>query len=263
MTYLQLVCLAENVRTRRDDIASLVEFFDSDLRRSLTALQFWAESGGSCQPIRKPYENKASLQQNGASVEDNTKTQDIDSQDSQDEQEFTALRHPGVTSHIESATESQNSEDDFELPKVKINRKTRLLTFDDESSLDSLPSTAATPQKCKQTLLAAKPETSDNGGSQDEACKDVGTCSDLKLGQCVAVHDGVFDFQLNVHDVGKVLCAPDLHQVRDLESSSFCSFFFACTSVVTSFQYIARSLTFIYDYSCCYLCAAAFIYIYC
>ena len=53
------------MRTSRDDITSLVEYCDSDLRQSLTMLQFWAESGGSCQPIIKPYDKKSPAKANG------------------------------------------------------------------------------------------------------------------------------------------------------------------------------------------------------
>ncbi|XP_070580263.1 ATPase family AAA domain-containing protein 5-like isoform X2 [Ptychodera flava] len=44
-TNLQLICLAEDIRTDRDDIERLVELHNCDIRQCLLNLQFWAESG--------------------------------------------------------------------------------------------------------------------------------------------------------------------------------------------------------------------------
>ena len=49
-TYLQLVCLAENVRTDHAEMTSLAQLYNCDLRRLLLALQCWVETGGSAHP---------------------------------------------------------------------------------------------------------------------------------------------------------------------------------------------------------------------
>uniref|UniRef100_A0A8C4SZY4 Uncharacterized protein n=1 Tax=Erpetoichthys calabaricus TaxID=27687 RepID=A0A8C4SZY4_ERPCA len=46
-TYLQLVCLAENLKTNVKDCASLLAWNNCDIRQSLLHLQFWIRSGGS------------------------------------------------------------------------------------------------------------------------------------------------------------------------------------------------------------------------
>ena len=147
---------------------------------------------------------------------DAAQTHDVDSQDSQDETEFTSLRRPHVTSRLAggSTTESQNSEDDFDMPKVKVNRRTRLMLFDDESSLDSLPSTIGTPNKNASFLqIGIKPEVSDNKDQQDNTGNRDGSCVDLQAEKCVAVHQGVFDVPLNVADVQKTCVASNVSQV--------------------------------------------------
>ncbi|XP_041830983.1 ATPase family AAA domain-containing protein 5 isoform X2 [Melanotaenia boesemani] len=45
-SYLQLLCLAENVRTNPSDVASLLRLNGCDIRQSLLQLQFWARSAG-------------------------------------------------------------------------------------------------------------------------------------------------------------------------------------------------------------------------
>ncbi|MBN3314268.1 ATAD5 protein, partial [Atractosteus spatula] len=45
-SYLQLLCLAENVRTDARDFSSLLSLNKCDIRRSLLHLQFWVRSGG-------------------------------------------------------------------------------------------------------------------------------------------------------------------------------------------------------------------------
>ncbi|XP_013411401.1 ATPase family AAA domain-containing protein 5 isoform X2 [Lingula anatina] len=45
-SYLQVMCLAENLRTDYSDIYSLVELYHGDIRQTILALQFWLTSGG-------------------------------------------------------------------------------------------------------------------------------------------------------------------------------------------------------------------------
>ncbi|XP_051996027.1 ATPase family AAA domain-containing protein 5-like [Xyrauchen texanus] len=52
-SYLQLLCLAENLRTDIKDVSSLLEWNRCDIRQSLLHLQFWACSGGG-QQVQRP-----------------------------------------------------------------------------------------------------------------------------------------------------------------------------------------------------------------
>ncbi|XP_051572151.1 ATPase family AAA domain-containing protein 5 [Myxocyprinus asiaticus] len=52
-SYLQLLCLAENMRTDVKDVSSLLEWNRCDIRQSLLHLQFWACSGGG-QQVQRP-----------------------------------------------------------------------------------------------------------------------------------------------------------------------------------------------------------------
>ncbi|KAJ8264082.1 hypothetical protein GJAV_G00144890 [Gymnothorax javanicus] len=51
-SYLQLLCLAENVRTEAQDLSSLLCWNSCDIRRTLLHLQFWVRSGGRPGPPR-------------------------------------------------------------------------------------------------------------------------------------------------------------------------------------------------------------------
>ena len=52
-TYLQLVLLAENLRSCFNDVLSLVEMCKGDIRRCVLMLQYWAESGGAVFPVQQ------------------------------------------------------------------------------------------------------------------------------------------------------------------------------------------------------------------
>ncbi|XP_077184850.1 ATPase family AAA domain-containing protein 5 [Paroedura picta] len=45
-SYLQVLCLAENLRTEIDDLAALLTTNNGDIRQSILHLQFWVRSGG-------------------------------------------------------------------------------------------------------------------------------------------------------------------------------------------------------------------------
>uniref|UniRef100_A0A8C0IM61 ATPase family AAA domain containing 5 n=1 Tax=Chelonoidis abingdonii TaxID=106734 RepID=A0A8C0IM61_CHEAB len=47
-TYLQVLCLAENLRTDLKDFATLLTTNNCDIRQSVLYLQFWVRSGGGC-----------------------------------------------------------------------------------------------------------------------------------------------------------------------------------------------------------------------
>ncbi|NWV14401.1 ATAD5 protein, partial [Ptilonorhynchus violaceus] len=48
VSYLQALCLAENVRTDEKDLAALLTTNNCDIRQSVLYLQFWVRSGGGC-----------------------------------------------------------------------------------------------------------------------------------------------------------------------------------------------------------------------
>ncbi|KAM4890455.1 ATPase family AAA domain-containing protein 5 [Sylvia borin] len=48
VSYLQALCLAENLRTDGTDLAALLATTGCDIRHSVLCLQFWARSGGGC-----------------------------------------------------------------------------------------------------------------------------------------------------------------------------------------------------------------------
>ncbi|NXQ40248.1 ATAD5 protein, partial [Catharus fuscescens] len=48
VSYLQTLCLAENLRTDVKDLAALLTTNNCDIRQSLLYLQFWVRSGGGC-----------------------------------------------------------------------------------------------------------------------------------------------------------------------------------------------------------------------
>lgn len=45
-SYLQVLCLAENLRTDVRDFAALLTVNNCDIRQSILYLQFWVQSGG-------------------------------------------------------------------------------------------------------------------------------------------------------------------------------------------------------------------------
>ncbi|NWH59478.1 ATAD5 protein, partial [Geococcyx californianus] len=47
-SYLQVLCLAENLRTDVKDLAALLAMNNCDIRQSVLYLQFWVRSGGGC-----------------------------------------------------------------------------------------------------------------------------------------------------------------------------------------------------------------------
>ncbi|XP_068065795.1 ATPase family AAA domain-containing protein 5 [Anomalospiza imberbis] len=48
VSYLQALCLAENLRTDEKDLAALLTTNNCDIRQSVLYLQFWVRSGGGC-----------------------------------------------------------------------------------------------------------------------------------------------------------------------------------------------------------------------
>ncbi|XP_076865224.1 ATPase family AAA domain-containing protein 5 isoform X2 [Brachyhypopomus gauderio] len=69
-TYLQLLCLAENIRTDTQDLVALLRWNGCDIRQSLLHLQFWARSGGGHQvPPHSSLAEAPECKQKGGAVE--------------------------------------------------------------------------------------------------------------------------------------------------------------------------------------------------
>ncbi|XP_007886610.2 ATPase family AAA domain-containing protein 5 isoform X1 [Callorhinchus milii] len=56
-SYLQLLCLAENMRTDAKDLSALLALNKSDIRRSMLHLQYWVRSGGARLPTADSQDN--------------------------------------------------------------------------------------------------------------------------------------------------------------------------------------------------------------
>ncbi|NXU84027.1 ATAD5 protein, partial [Xiphorhynchus elegans] len=52
-SYLQTLCLAENLRTEGKDLAALLTTNNCDIRKSVLCLQFWVRSGGGCRKEKR------------------------------------------------------------------------------------------------------------------------------------------------------------------------------------------------------------------
>ncbi|KAB5530995.1 hypothetical protein PHYPO_G00135780 [Pangasianodon hypophthalmus] len=71
-SYLQLLCLVENVRTDTEDLSCLLHWNRCDIRQSLLHLQFWTRSGGGRQvprPILQPGSSECEIKNEAAKVE--------------------------------------------------------------------------------------------------------------------------------------------------------------------------------------------------
>lgn len=60
-SYLQLLCLAEDTRTRPSDVNSLLKLNSCDIRQSLLQLQFWARSAGGRPPTVPLVQNETEV----------------------------------------------------------------------------------------------------------------------------------------------------------------------------------------------------------
>ncbi|MED6266509.1 hypothetical protein CHARACLAT_002871 [Characodon lateralis] len=76
-SYLQLLCLAEDMRTRPSDVSSLVKLNGCDIRQSLLQLQFWARGAGgrlSSRPLMQTGQNETELKPETKEAADNSVT---------------------------------------------------------------------------------------------------------------------------------------------------------------------------------------------
>ena len=62
-SYLQLLCLAENMRTDARDVSSLLHLNGCDIRQSLLHLQFWSRSTGG-RKLSRPLPDSAPTGEN-------------------------------------------------------------------------------------------------------------------------------------------------------------------------------------------------------
>ncbi|CAH1793678.1 unnamed protein product [Owenia fusiformis] len=124
-SYLQTLSLAENFLVDNDALCSLVELNRGDIRKSILATQFWAESGGALTDNTQPYVPSAETHNAKIVVDENKEIEKVDD-------------------HLANTTEE--SDDDFQLaPRTR--RKPRNLKIMDESSCDNiLDSPVKTPQ---------------------------------------------------------------------------------------------------------------------
>ncbi|XP_067270535.1 ATPase family AAA domain-containing protein 5 [Pseudorasbora parva] len=76
-SYLQLLCLVENLRTDTKDVSCLLDWNSCDIRQSLLHLQFWACSGGG-QQVQRPFPS-SELKDNikGDILQQSIKAQDV------------------------------------------------------------------------------------------------------------------------------------------------------------------------------------------
>lgn len=128
------MCLAEGVRTESIDVASMVRVHNRDIRMSILSLQFWSESGAgvvrSQQEVVCPSVNPhPSSHPAHLFLDDNTTNSQSVSQ----------------SSLLMSVNNNKNDADDF-VVQPKLSKRRRFI-FDDESSLDSLPSTPVKSRK--------------------------------------------------------------------------------------------------------------------
>ncbi|CAG2239315.1 unnamed protein product [Mytilus edulis] len=119
--YLQLICLAESIRTNSEEIMTLVKVLSGDIRRCLLALQYWIESGGGTlqevQKIISPVKLKPLTV-----IED------------------TCSQNAIKTSSISGDSKSRfDDDDDFVVIKPVVNKRKRPLISDDESSNSAQP----------------------------------------------------------------------------------------------------------------------------
>ncbi|XP_052071004.1 ATPase family AAA domain-containing protein 5-like isoform X2 [Mytilus californianus] len=114
--YLQLICLAESIRTNSEEIMTLVKVLSGDIRRCLLALQYWIESGGgtlqAVQKIISPVKLKP------LPLSEDTCSQE-------------AIKPSSISGDSKSRFDD---DDDFVVIKPVVNKRKRPLISDDESS---------------------------------------------------------------------------------------------------------------------------------
>ena len=211
-THLQLICLAEKLRTDARDVLSLVQSYNGDLRKCLNALQLWAASEGSCNSLPKPisYSKKALVKKPSPAMNDEgfgsqtTVSGGLD-ENSQNAQDIADLASPKP-----KAEPTQNSEDEFELPRRRLTRGRKRLVIEDETSCDSLTSSPVRPRSRRLLHLENETTTIADESSQDSQmegedgeCREMTAqtavaeedmeCVPLKDGQ-PAMHKGLFSF---------------------------------------------------------------------
>lgn len=146
MTCLQLLCLAENVRTEFSDILNLVEFHRGDVRKCVQAVQYWVESGGGVVQEAQPV--LSSVSPSGQLLLEDELSQCPDGQMSTD----TPVKKRGETRSQGQSGDSGRVEDSSDRSAlVAIGGVVgRLRVVQDDSSVDSFQSTPR--KKPRQTV---------------------------------------------------------------------------------------------------------------
>jgi hypothetical protein len=134
-SYLQVLCLVENVRTDQRDLLSVVNACNGDVRQSLLLLQFWIVSGGGKEKSEKLIK-LVTKKSDGLKLDTRESEQDKATQE-----------------RMKLLLNKHDSEDEFETFTTR--RKVRCVVpqIDSDSSLDSCN---LTPQKSKRLKLYRK-----------------------------------------------------------------------------------------------------------
>ncbi|XP_069124963.1 ATPase family AAA domain-containing protein 5-like [Argopecten irradians] len=115
--YLQLMCLAENVRTDFFDMYNLVSLCCGDIRRCILSLQYWVISGGGVKGIRRsihrtvkqtPQTDK-SAEENVANTKNNSLHKQVSSIGDEDDDDFVCLKPVCQKRRFISDDEESNS----------------------------------------------------------------------------------------------------------------------------------------------------------
>lgn len=115
-TYLQTVCLVENIRTSYDDLLSLASSTRGDIRHALLLLQCWAQTGAAghhkmLAPVYLLTDDEKSTNKNVASVEPIIPAAPVESKQSKPDSR-------GVLLH--------NGDSEEEFAQVRSNKRRRL-----------------------------------------------------------------------------------------------------------------------------------------
>ena len=197
-SYVQLMCLAENIRTDFGDMQTLVEGCHGDLRHITLNLQFWAESGGGIQSTDKPVKYLPKFFAN--------KKEGDEPQQSQNE--LTNILKNLKKQVVPILDSSMNSADDFTPVKRKGRRAARpIIDEDSEASLAS----PLKPISAIQTNLEDSQSGQDSPGPAG--------CFSIENSQGSEVAAVPSEKDLTTADI----TAPTLHQMCYMSATGCCN----------------------------------------
>lgn len=140
-SYVQLICLLENIRTSYSDLLALVESFNGDIRRTLLSLQYWVDSGAarhlvSDQPVRQ-YGGVCHKESQNLVVPEPKAEEQV-------------LTGSGVTDQSKAA----ESDDDFQSIVPRKRRRIQIWSDDESSSYNGSRGPGSLSSPAKNGLLA-------------------------------------------------------------------------------------------------------------